>query len=76
MPIYEFVCRKCNTDFEKIVSSAQRDAVPCPACGNAKSARKVSLTSPARVSQTVATRSDFGGCGAPSCCGGGCQIPN
>ena len=77
MPLYEFVCRQCNKDFEMIVSADRRDSVPCPTCHNEKTARKVSLSSPARVSQTVSANTSFGqGCGADTCCGGGCGLPN
>jgi len=75
MPLYEFVCRQCNKDFETIVPASRRDAVACPDCGNEKTARKISLASPARVSHTVAANTSFGqGCGAESCCGGGCSM--
>jgi putative FmdB family regulatory protein len=75
MPIYEFACRKCNTDFEKLVSASQRDSVACPSCGNDKTMRKVSLAAPAQMS-SGRKAAEPAGCGMPSCCGGGCGLPN
>jgi len=73
MPIYEFACRKCNTDFEKIVPASQRDAVACPQCGHEKTMRKISLAAPAQIAVKASSQAP---CGAAQCCGGGCQLPN
>jgi putative FmdB family regulatory protein len=41
MPIYEFACRACHTEFEKLVRG---DTVPqCPACESADLERLLSL---------------------------------
>lgn len=73
MPIYEFACRKCNTDFEKLVPASQRDSVSCPRCGNEKTLRKVSLAAPAQiVARTF--RCSGESCDAPQCCGGACRM--
>jgi putative FmdB family regulatory protein len=43
MPIYEFHCPSCGTDFEELVrTSAARGAVPCPKCGSKQADRKIS----------------------------------
>ena len=77
MPLYEYVCRACDTDFETLVPASRRDAADtaCPRCGAAKTARKISLTA-----QTVVKEGSGSGgsaqpfnCGAPGgCCGGAC----
>ena len=72
MPIYEFACRKCNADFEKIVPSSQRDAVPCPQCGNEHTMRKISLAAPAQFA--IKTSNSAPPCGASQCCGGACPM--
>jgi putative FmdB family regulatory protein len=42
MPSYDFVCRKCNAEFDEVLSIAQRDtAVHCPDCG-ASAKRQIS----------------------------------
>jgi putative FmdB family regulatory protein len=40
MPLYEYICPSCNTDFEKIVNQDQD--VSCPECGR-EAKRKVSV---------------------------------
>jgi putative FmdB family regulatory protein len=77
MPLYEYICRTCNTDFEALVSASRRDGdIPCPKCGEVKVARKISL-----MAQPVVKGGNGGNnsaeqfsCGAPQCCGGGCAI--
>ena len=76
MPLYEFVCRQCNKDFETIVPSDRRDNVACPECGNPRTARKISLVSPAQVKSTFAPPCQSAGCEYQSCCGGACGLPN
>lgn len=41
MPIYEYVCEKCENAFEKRVSSS-RTRVRCPACESARVTRQFS----------------------------------
>ena len=40
MPIYEFVCEKCNVEFEQLFKRADNGCVVCPECGS-KRTRKV-----------------------------------
>ncbi len=78
MPLYEYVCRACDTDFEALLPASRRDAIDtaCPQCG-AKTARKISL-----MAQPVVKESGRSGgssetfhCGAPGgCCGGSCAM--
>ena len=77
MPLYEYICRGCRTDFEALIPAARRDdGAVCPQCGGVKVARKISL------SAAPVIRGGDGGspepltCGAPSCCGGGCAVDN
>lgn len=75
MPIYEFICRSCKTDFEKLVPASMRDAVECPDCGSGKTARKISLSAPVQVKVgSTKASSSFEGCGAANCCGGACNF--
>ena len=44
MPIYEFSCQHCNTDFEELVPATRLDAeVRCPSCGHADVRRRLSV---------------------------------
>lgn len=41
MPIFEYVCKKCNNQFEELVLGGD-DAVACPACGSDKTEKLMS----------------------------------
>jgi putative FmdB family regulatory protein len=46
MPIYEFHCDACDTDFEQMSSMSARDQkAACPQCGSKKTGRKLSVVS-------------------------------
>ncbi len=74
MPIYEYTCKSCEKNFEKLVRTMNgQDKIACPECGSVKTIRAMSV---------FATRSE-GSKGAanddPSCgrCGGmpgSCQM--
>jgi putative FmdB family regulatory protein len=50
MPIYEYRCRKCGTEFELMRPLAQRDAAArCTNCGSRATSRKLSLFSVVRA---------------------------
>ena len=43
MPIYEYVCKKCNKKFEELVRSPSSTAkIACPECGSKQTARALS----------------------------------
>ena len=71
MPIYEYRCPKCSTEFEELVFG---DAIPkCPACGSQKSERLLSCaclhtSAPSRAGQAVQSPS-YGSRGGGGCCG-------
>ena len=78
MPLYEYICRQCSTDFEALVPAGRRDAgdLTCPHCGAARTARKISLAAPTVVKSGGPGQSAFD-CGAPGgCCGGACGLPD
>ncbi len=66
MPIYEYSCRACGVEFEKLVGP--QAAVACPSCASGLVMRRISL-----VGIKTGSR-DAGAAGAPQggCCGGGC----
>ncbi|CAN5312937.1 hypothetical protein BH11PLA2_BH11PLA2_41800 [soil metagenome] len=68
MPLYSYVCDKCEKDFEKLVSVKQSSDTKCPDCGSRQVTRQ--FTTPAKTSAVpVATncRGDGTPCGAPRC---------
>lgn len=70
MPIYEYICKDCNKQFEIIVtSSATRDKIACQHCGSPNTRKTISATS-YRVSSAGAGSSIPMGSGLS---GGGCS---
>jgi putative FmdB family regulatory protein len=74
MPIYEYYCRSCNIEFEKMTSVEQRDTIACPACGAGKTTRKVSLAAPAQMVATAGGCEQARNCESAHCCGGHCHL--
>jgi putative FmdB family regulatory protein len=58
MPIYEFECEGCGARFEELVA-AGAEAVPCSACGSARTRRLMSgFAPPGRQPRGASVRSD------------------
>ncbi len=74
MPLYEYSCESCHEVVEVLVRN-QEQQLECPDCGGEKLERLISVPAAPSVksgksSLPVARES----CGAPRCCGGGCDI--
>lgn len=41
MPIYEYTCQACNSDFELLLRGSEKAA--CPECGNGKLTKRFSV---------------------------------
>lgn len=74
MPLYEYTCESCRSDFEALVYGNQQPE--CPDCGGVKLAKRLSV--PAAHSGTrslpVCEPPSPGGCGLPGCGQGACQM--
>jgi len=69
MPVYEYICEKCEHEFEVLSRSMSDRALPdCPACGAARVKRRMSVFA---ARQDTATKSAIGG--GPGC--GRCGDP-
>lgn len=77
MPIYEYVCAKCNSKFEKLVrsmsSTADGESVTCPKCGHAKTERQFSAFAVGAGEARSSGGGHGGGCG---CCAAAGSCPN
>jgi len=69
MPIYEFKCGKCNTEFSVLMGYSD-PVPPCPNCGNPQVVKKMSMF--ASVSSNPASTKSIGG-GCSTCNGGSCS---
>ena len=45
MPLYEYVCKSCNHDFEVLQSFSDDPVRICPSCGEEQVQKKISRTS-------------------------------
>jgi len=45
MPIFEYTCRKCGKDFEKLVMKSGDEPSVCPHCGSPRLEQKFSTFS-------------------------------
>jgi putative FmdB family regulatory protein len=72
VPLYEYACKSCKTEFEKLVKSmTSAGAVECPKCGSKETARALSVFA---VGSQSAAKSEMppgmcGRCGGPGPCG-------
>lgn len=77
MPLYEYECKPCDRVVELLVRSASDD-IQCPQCGNRELDKVFSVPAAPAVNgrNGVSLPIGSGGedCGAPRCCGGGCQL--
>ncbi len=76
MPIYEFSCNHCETEFEVLIRA---DETPhCPDCGDMKLEKKFSVPAAAHTNGSsqlpVCQPPTQQGCGLPQCGMGGCQM--
>jgi len=44
MPIFEFRCRVCGKQFERVVFGSDKEPVRCPGCGSEDAARLMSAS--------------------------------
>ncbi|HKV24560.1 MAG TPA: zinc ribbon domain-containing protein [Candidatus Acidoferrum sp.] len=71
MPIYEYICENCNTQFEKIVINKQQE-ISCPKCASKKAKLQLSVFATTNSNGSSGPSSNFSGSGGGGCCGGSC----
>lgn len=73
MPVYEFVCGDCNTQFDTLVRSFQAsDEVTCRDCESANVRRLVSTFAVSGFDDTLVATGSLADTGGGGCCGGSC----
>ncbi len=61
MPLYEYYCEECGTDFENMMRFDQSEVrPPCPKCGSQQTRKRISL---------FASKTGVGSQGGGSSCG-------
>ena len=71
MPIYNYRCSACGTEFERLVRSDTQ--VACPDCQGRKLEQLMSLTARPAAAGKPADYSRLGPPPGGGCCGGGCH---
>lgn len=71
MPIYEYICDACKTQFEKLVLNKQQE-ISCPKCSSKHASIQLSVFSSSIAGGSSKSGPSFSGGGGGSCCGGGC----
>ena len=81
MPIFEYACRDCGHEFEKLTRAAEQPA--CPQCQSVQPAKKLSVfaTASAGSERAPAFAGPMGSVGPCGTCGhpdgpGACALPN
>jgi len=76
MPIYEYECLKCGTNFEEIVHQVTNETLPCPKCNSTDTQKLMSRVGGIGTGKMTSDPACHtgGGCpGAMACgAGGGC----
>lgn len=78
MPIYEYCCRKCGTQFEELVFGANA-VINCPECGTEKTEKLMSScrakfgSSPDGPAGAASAAAPSSGGGCAGCSGGNCS---
>jgi putative FmdB family regulatory protein len=72
MPIYEYVCDQCETQFERIVLN-KSEQIACPKCAGTKNTIQLSVFSaPSGNGSSARSSSSSASSTGGGCCGGGC----
>ncbi|NVM56591.1 MAG: zinc ribbon domain-containing protein [Desulfobacterales bacterium] len=66
MPLYEFRCRKCASEFEQIVFLTDQEPIKCPQCGGSNPERLLSIFSSRNAATDTGTSPASSSCGVSS----------
>jgi len=75
MPLYEYTCRKCNSDFELLIRSDETPA--CPDCGSRKLEKHLSVAAAHTAGSgplPICGAPSMAACGRPECDRGRCAF--
>lgn len=77
MPLYEYFCADCQRNVEVLQRSPDAEAF-CPECAGKRLEKQLSLPAAPSVrggsSSSLPMAAEGASCGAPRCCGGGCNF--
>jgi len=67
MPIYEFICKKCNKKFETLVKIGKEKEVSCPNCGSSNLEKLLSSFGIGGESNKLSSSSACSVCSTKTC---------
>lgn len=73
MPLYEYACPHCQTQFELLLRGGEQPA--CPTCGTSRVEKQLSVPAAHTAGAALPMSAPppmAGGCGKPQCGGGFC----
>lgn len=76
MPLFEFVCKKCGTKFEKIVFSINNEEIKCPSCSSSEVEKQFSTFSSSSSNSNSCSNRGSSDCISKQqhhCCNGCCH---
>lgn len=73
MPIYEYECKTCDETIELLLRTTTEKPI-CPECGESELEKVLSRPASPAVQGGGLPVSSGESCGAPRCCGGGCDF--
>jgi len=72
MPIYEYTCKECGSDFELLIRGEEKPV--CPSCGKKHLTKSFSVPAAHSASATKELPCRPSGCGMGQCGGGMCGV--
>ena len=76
MPLYEYTCHKCNSDFELLIRGDEKPE--CPGCGSRKLEKHLSVAAAHKASASnplpICGAPSMSACGRPECGMGRCAF--
>ena len=75
MPLYEYACRDCDTEFELLIRGSETPA--CPQCAGERLEKLLSVPaahSAGKADLPTCRPQPSGGCGLPQCGQGACGM--
>lgn len=72
MPLYEYVCKDCDTRFDALVRSSEAHSVSCESCSGRNVRRLISGFATVGGFDDQFATADFKASSGGGCCGGSC----
>jgi putative FmdB family regulatory protein len=76
MPIYEYLCQRCDQEFEVLLRGSEKAS--CPSCGGKQLTKKFSVPAAHTEgsSQPPCPAKEAGSCDVSDCCANNCGMAN